>query len=297
MRDLSQFGESVVISCTKEGVKFSAAGDIGVGNIKLAQTANVDKEEEAVTIEMQEPVTLTFACRYLNSSSTIPGNLSVALGTTARLHCTVTNVEQEAVSMTLLNNVPNLSNLLQISWIRLSDYRILTNGLITFTADDRFTVLHKPGGNEWTLQISGVQARDQGEYQCQAATTTGIRTISSWLRVTQPRASILGSREKHVNLGDSVTISCELRNSVGTPEFVFWYHNSTMVNFLPGVSVSTHLLGPDPDALWVAPPNTTVPTLQIISTKPEHAGNYTCAPPHSSSDSVRLYVSSGIILD
>merc|ERR1711931_553716 len=58
IRDLSQFGESLVISCTKEGVKFSAAGDIGVGNIKLAQTANVDKEEE--------PVTLTFACRYLN---------------------------------------------------------------------------------------------------------------------------------------------------------------------------------------------------------------------------------------
>jgi hypothetical protein len=27
----------------QEGVKFSAAGDIGVGNIKLAQTANVDK--------------------------------------------------------------------------------------------------------------------------------------------------------------------------------------------------------------------------------------------------------------
>ncbi|XP_073981534.1 proliferating cell nuclear antigen [Rhodnius prolixus] len=66
-RDLSQFGESVVISCTKEGVKFSAAGDVGAANIKLAQTANVDKEEEAVTIEMQEPVTLTFACRYLNS--------------------------------------------------------------------------------------------------------------------------------------------------------------------------------------------------------------------------------------
>ena len=64
-RDLSQFGESVVISCTKEGVKFSAAGDIGTGNIKLAQTANVDKEEEAVIIEMQEPVTLTFACRFL----------------------------------------------------------------------------------------------------------------------------------------------------------------------------------------------------------------------------------------
>ncbi|PSN38108.1 Proliferating cell nuclear antigen [Blattella germanica] len=66
-RDLSQFGESVVISCTKEGVKFSSAGDIGSANVKLAQTTNVDKEELAVTIEMQEPVTLTFASRYLNS--------------------------------------------------------------------------------------------------------------------------------------------------------------------------------------------------------------------------------------
>jgi len=65
-RDLSQIGESVVICCTKEGVKFSANGDLGTGNIKLAQSANVDKEEEAVIIEMQEPVTLTFALRYLN---------------------------------------------------------------------------------------------------------------------------------------------------------------------------------------------------------------------------------------
>ncbi|CAD7086329.1 unnamed protein product [Hermetia illucens] len=66
-RDLSQFGESVIICCTKEGVKFSASGDVGSANIKLAQTSSVDKEEEAVTIEMQEPVSLTFACRYLNA--------------------------------------------------------------------------------------------------------------------------------------------------------------------------------------------------------------------------------------
>lgn len=66
IRDLSQFGDSLVISVTKEGVKFSAAGDIGVGNIKIAQNSNVDKEDESVTIEMQEPVSLAFACRYLN---------------------------------------------------------------------------------------------------------------------------------------------------------------------------------------------------------------------------------------
>jgi len=32
-RDLSQIGESVVICCTKEGVKFSASGDLGTGII------------------------------------------------------------------------------------------------------------------------------------------------------------------------------------------------------------------------------------------------------------------------
>ena len=37
-----------------------------VANVKLAQSSNVDKEEEAVTIEMQEPVSFTYACRYLN---------------------------------------------------------------------------------------------------------------------------------------------------------------------------------------------------------------------------------------
>lgn len=51
-----------------QGVKFSSADHFGKAEIELARTpAANDKEEEAVIIEMQEPVTLTFACRYLNS--------------------------------------------------------------------------------------------------------------------------------------------------------------------------------------------------------------------------------------
>lgn len=65
-RDLSQIGGSVAICCTKEGVRFSATGDLGTGNIKLAQSSNIDKEEEAVIIDMQEAVSLNFALRYLN---------------------------------------------------------------------------------------------------------------------------------------------------------------------------------------------------------------------------------------
>jgi len=65
-RDLSILGDSVIICCTKDGVRFSAKGDLGNGNIKLMQSANVDKEEEAVVVDMREAVTLTFSLRYLN---------------------------------------------------------------------------------------------------------------------------------------------------------------------------------------------------------------------------------------
>ena len=34
IKDLSQFGESVVIACSKEGVKFSAAGSLLLYNIR-----------------------------------------------------------------------------------------------------------------------------------------------------------------------------------------------------------------------------------------------------------------------
>ncbi|XP_041001495.1 proliferating cell nuclear antigen-like [Juglans microcarpa x Juglans regia] len=66
-KDLSTIGDTVVISVTKEGVKFSTRGDIGTASIVCRQNTTVDKPEEATVIEMEEPVTLTFALRYMNS--------------------------------------------------------------------------------------------------------------------------------------------------------------------------------------------------------------------------------------
>lgn len=65
-RGPSHIGGAIVISWAKDRVKFSASGEPGNGNIQLSWTRNVDKEEETVTIEMDEPVQLTFAQRYLN---------------------------------------------------------------------------------------------------------------------------------------------------------------------------------------------------------------------------------------
>ena len=51
-RDLSNFGDSVNIACTKDGVSFSASGDLGSGRITLRQNYSVDKEEEQVVTQV-----------------------------------------------------------------------------------------------------------------------------------------------------------------------------------------------------------------------------------------------------
>ncbi|XP_077226111.1 proliferating cell nuclear antigen-like [Tasmannia lanceolata] len=66
-KDLSTIGDTVVISVTKEGVKFSTRGDIGNANVVCRHNTTVDKPEESTIIEMKEPVSLTFALRYMNS--------------------------------------------------------------------------------------------------------------------------------------------------------------------------------------------------------------------------------------
>ncbi|XVE99695.1 hypothetical protein REPUB_Repub03eG0222500 [Reevesia pubescens] len=64
-KDLGTIGDTVIISVTKEGVQFSTKGDIGTANIFCRKNTAVDKKEEAIDIEMEEPVSLTFASRYL----------------------------------------------------------------------------------------------------------------------------------------------------------------------------------------------------------------------------------------
>ena len=64
-RDLQIVGDTVKISCTKDGVKFSVVGDLGSGNTMIRQSQNVDKPEDAVTIDLEEPVSQSFAMGYL----------------------------------------------------------------------------------------------------------------------------------------------------------------------------------------------------------------------------------------
>jgi len=89
-KNLSDIGDTVTISATKEGVKFSVSGDIGNGDMTLkhsnSQNADNDEnedEEEQVLIQLEEPVTQTFALRYLTSftkATSLSKSVTISMG-------------------------------------------------------------------------------------------------------------------------------------------------------------------------------------------------------------------------
>merc|ERR1712151_1444529 len=79
-RDLKEFGETIQVKADKEGITFSVNGDVGTGNV-LLKPREGEKPEEKVSLTVQEPVTATFALRYLvNFAKAAPLCGSVELG-------------------------------------------------------------------------------------------------------------------------------------------------------------------------------------------------------------------------
>merc|ERR1719189_299773 len=66
-RDLAVLGDTLTISVNKDNVQFCVNGEIGKGEMTVkASTASDEMEEEGTVIDCVEPVTQTFAMRYLN---------------------------------------------------------------------------------------------------------------------------------------------------------------------------------------------------------------------------------------
>merc|ERR1712091_770431 len=63
-RDLKEFGETMQVQASKEGITFSVQGDVGTGNVVLKPRES-EKPEERVSLVVSEAVTVTFALRYL----------------------------------------------------------------------------------------------------------------------------------------------------------------------------------------------------------------------------------------
>merc|ERR1712087_954837 len=58
-RDLKEFGETMQVQASKEGIRFSVQGDVGTGNVML-KPREAEKPEDRVALTVHEPVAATF---------------------------------------------------------------------------------------------------------------------------------------------------------------------------------------------------------------------------------------------
>jgi len=86
-RDLKEFGETMQVKASKEGITFSVKGDMGGGNVML-KPREAEKPEERVALTVHEPVSATFALRYLTNfakAAPLSGTVELGLGPDAPL--------------------------------------------------------------------------------------------------------------------------------------------------------------------------------------------------------------------
>ncbi|KOX71697.1 hypothetical protein WN51_03408 [Melipona quadrifasciata] len=80
-----------------------------------------------------------------------------------------------------------------VSWMRKRDMHILSAGILMYTSDLRFQVIHPDKSENWTLQIKSPQERDSGVYECQVSTEPKM-SLNYSLNVVEERKVTLYAR-------------------------------------------------------------------------------------------------------
>ncbi|XP_045104153.1 zwei Ig domain protein zig-8-like isoform X1 [Portunus trituberculatus] len=194
-------------------------------------------------------------------------NVKAQLGYTAFLPCSVRMIGDK-----------------QISWIRRRDWHVLTSGVFTYTNDERFSITHRDGADDWTLSIKYLQERDNGTYECHISTGTGIVSQFVNLNVIVPEAFILGNSEYHVETGSPINLFCIIEQTPIPPQMISWKHNGRLLNYdkeRGGVSVTINNGAKTSSRLIISNANTS------------DSGNYTCVAPNTRPAVVHVFVSQG----
>ncbi|EDV45260.2 zwei Ig domain protein zig-8 isoform X1 [Drosophila erecta] len=211
-----------------------------------------------------------------------PRNVSAVVDEIAILRCRVKNKGNRTVS-----------------WMRKRDLHILTTNIYTYTGDQRFSVIHPPGSEDWDLKIDYAQPRDSGVYECQVNTEPKInlaiclqiiadndfrdlKTEKRFYDTKSARAKILGSTEIHVKRDSTIALACSV--NIHAPS-VIWYHGSSVVDFdslRGGISLETEKTDIG-----------TTSRLMLTRASLRDSGNYTCVPNGAIPASVRVHVLTG----
>lgn len=196
----------------------------------------------------------------------VPRNVTTQLGQTVYLHCKVHNLGDKTVT-----------------WIRRRDFHVLTVGLVTYTADDRFGSVNIERSDDWMLQIKMATLADEGLYECQVNTHPLISFFVT-LTVLVPKASIREAPDLYVKTGSSINLTCVISQSPEPPVFVFWYHNDRMINYdSSGGEITVQKAGKDQ----------AISRMFIKNAQPHDSGNYTCCPSNADATSISVHVLNG----
>ncbi|XP_029915084.1 hemicentin-1 [Myripristis murdjan] len=107
-----------------------------------------------------------------------------------------------------------------------------------------------------SLQISGVQPQDAGEYHCVAANAHGHSRITVWLLVPEAPSVVVSPQSQAFSRGDEIRLVCSASGS--PPPQLFWSHGNMFLTNRPRLSLNQNGL------------------LIIRGAMSEDAGNYTC---------------------
>jgi neurotrimin len=222
------------------------------------------KDDSETTDEAEiEPLIIDRGPYFDKSASK---NVTALVGKTTYLNCRIRNLGNRTVS-----------------WIRHRDLHLLTVGRSTYTSDQRFTSIHNPMTEDWTLQVRYPQRRDSGVYECQVGTTPPIG-FSMSLSVVEPITTLLGGPEMYINKGSTMNLTCIVKHSPEPPPSIYWTHNLEEINYdsaRGGVSVITEK------------GDITFSYLLVQRATDSDSGKYTCNPSNANPKTVIVHVLNG----
>ncbi|XP_037959151.1 probable serine/threonine-protein kinase roco9, partial [Teleopsis dalmanni] len=141
-----------------------------------------------------------------------------------------TRVVAQKGGLAILPCVVKLNSPATVSWIRRKDFQLLTVGLSTHSSDKRFLVEHARHMGHWSLRIKSVNEEDHGFYECQLSIYP-TQSIFIELNVVEAVAEIASTSDLYIDEGSTLRLECKVKRATENPAFVFWYHNSKMVNY------------------------------------------------------------------
>jgi len=234
----------------------------------------------------------------------MPTKVAVPSDTTAVLSC----------------KVHNLGNF-TVSWIRHKDLHIFSVGLLKYTSDSRYEVVHRPSTREYQLRINYVQQKDAGVYECQISTNpTSVfyinlnvqpgdgsarnRTIPETSKTTKEEilppqgdstTEILGGysfrgesggqeHDIYVKIGDMVNLTCVVSGTNAAPKQIFWYHEGKVISYYSDRG------GLGGVSIVTEKGEVTVSQLLIKGATVKDQGSYTCDPSNTVVAATRVFV-------